>query len=97
MNHASKYPCLYCIMYKNENGDWIGSKELRTWQSIVKNKSDWLTIGKGKKATRQQFFNCVNDPLIGDGSDQPILDSVAPPSLNLKLALNIILESFLNV
>lgn len=97
MNHASKYPCLYCIKYKNENGEWIGSSELRTWQSIVKNKSEWLTIGQGKKNTRQQFFNCVNDPLIGDGSDQPILDSVPPPPLHLKLALNSILDSLLNV
>ena len=91
MNHASKYSCLYCIKYENENGEWTGSSELHTWQSIIKNKSDWLTIGKGKKATRQQFFNCVNDPLIGDGSDQPILDSVAPQPLHLKLALNSIL------
>ena len=97
MNHSSLYPCLYCTKYKDKNGNWVGDGKLRTWLSIKQNKHDWETIGKAKKSTRKNFFNCVNEPLIGDGTDTPILDTVAPPPLHLKLALNSILEALLEV
>ena len=97
MNHASVYPCIFCRKCRNKRGDWVGDGTLRTWKSIITHKTEWETIGKGKKSTRQQFYNCIHDPLIGDGSDEPILDTVAPPALHLKLSLNSILETLLDI
>ena len=95
MTYASRHPCYACEAYKDENGNWVGSDVLRTWNSIIKHYMDWMDPekGKGKESTRKNYYNCVNVLLIGFQDDQLVSHYLAPPGLHLYLSLNHILDS----
>ena len=93
MSCASKHPCYLCES-KREDGEWDDNIELRTMESIEKNKDNWILHG-GKKIYAKKYLNCVDSPLIFDSDDNkktPLLLKSPPPSLHLKLSLNTVLN-----
>ena len=89
--HASKYPCPFCLTYKDKNGFWVHA-ELRTWSNIVENNSNWQRNGSIKEDL-MEYKNCSHPPMIGPGTDEPVMWTLSPPALHLYLLVNHVLNS----
>ena len=89
MSCSSKHPCYICES-KREDGKWDKDADLRTKESIVKNKNEWIESG-AKKLKSKEHLNCVAMPLTfnSDDEDTTLLLLRSPsPSLHLKIGLN---------
>lgn len=92
--HSSKFPCPFCLTYRDKNGFWVQAEQ-RTWQNIIANNAEWIKNG-GKEKDLMKYFNCAHPPMIGPGTDEPVMWTMPPPSLHLYLSVNHILKSLLS-
>ena len=79
MNHASCYPCTWCISNKTHL-ECVG--EPRTLEQCFDNYEKFSTENDKKKA--KLFKNCVNMPII-NCDKQAVLDIIPPPELHLLI------------
>ena len=91
---ASKYPCAFCLSFRDKDGYWVLA-ELRTWSNCIQNYFNWQQNG-GKKEDLMKYKNCSNVPMIGPGTDEPVMWTMAPPALHIFLLVNHILKSLLD-
>ena len=89
--HSSMFPCPFCLTFKDKNGFWVQA-ELRTWKSIIENYENWVSSGSNPDDLKH-YKNCSNPPMIGPGTDEPVLWTISPPALHIYLGANHILKS----
>lgn len=90
MSGAGKHPCCFCHAIKTS---WDGDQSLRTWANIIANYCELVLLHGGNKEMAKFHFNCVGEPMIGDGSDSPVLWSIVPAFLHIILSLNNLLHA----
>ncbi len=87
MSHASSYPCTWCQASKSDIQQDIPGC-LRTFGSIRELARQYKkALAEGKRVGGQQFFGCVEMPLLENPDEDEVLDAIAPPELHLLLGV----------
>jgi hypothetical protein len=78
-SHASKHPCCYCDVAKDE---LHREGTLRTFGSLRQN---FEAFKASQTSVASNFKNCHEKPLLSQGDDTEVLDVIPPPELHLLL------------
>lgn len=84
MGHSSSFPCPYCTAPKTTLSKEHGSP--RTVGQIREHTMRWKSLGSDSKQAKQ-FFNCIEEPLVGGLSEDKIVNICPPPSLHITLGI----------
>ena len=90
MSGAGRHPCCFCHALKTS---WDGDLSLRTWASIITHYYELVLQHGGNTDFAKFHYNCIGKPMIGDGSDTPVLWSIVPAFLHIILSLNNLLKA----
>ena len=90
MSGSGRHPCCFCHAVKSS---WDGDESLRTWASIIMHYLELVLLHNGNTDFAKFHFNCIGEPMIGDGSDTPVLWSIVPAFVHNILSLNNLLKA----